>query len=117
MTEMMGSMKQQMLKEFEEYFAPEAHELATGDNFIVESDAEDTSPPVVAAIDNYINIADSAPQTRAFTDLAAEFSTSDKTGLAVEKKLASIVNDLCTDHLPKTKLDEVLEKYARPDNC
>ncbi len=117
MTEMMGSMKQQMLREFEEYFAPEAPELDTGDNFIVESDAEDTSPPVLAAIDNYINIADSAPQTSAFTDLAAEFPTSDKTGPAVDEKLASIVNDLCTDHLPKTKLDEVLEKYARPDNC
>ena len=36
---------------------------------------------------------------------------------AVDEKLANIVNDLCTDHLPKTKLDEVLEKYARPDNC
>ena len=92
MTEMMGSMKQQMLKEFEEYFAPEAHELDTGDNFTAESDAEDTSPPVVAAIDNYI--ADSAPQTSAFTDLAAEFSTSDKTEPAVDEKLASIVNDL-----------------------
>ncbi len=55
MTEMMGSMKQQMLKEFEEYFTPEAHELDTGDNFIAESDAEDTSSPVVAAIDNYVH--------------------------------------------------------------
>ena len=36
---MMGSMKQQMLKEFEEYFAPEAHELNTGEKFIFESDA------------------------------------------------------------------------------
>ncbi len=43
----------------------------------------------------------SAPQMSAFTDLAVEFSTSDKTGPAVDEKLASIVNDLCTDNCLK----------------
>ena len=50
MTEMMGSMKQQMMKELEEYFTPGEHELDTGENSIVESDAKATSPP------NYIKI-------------------------------------------------------------
>ena len=56
MTEMMDSMKQQMMKELEEYFTPGEHELDTGENSIVESDAKATSPPIVAAIDNYIKI-------------------------------------------------------------
>ena len=45
------------------------------------------------------------------------FSTADKPGPAVDEQLANLVSELCRDQLPKAKLDAVLEKYPRPQNC
>ena len=37
--------------------------------------------------------------------------------LPLNEQLANLVNELCKDHLPKAKLDAVLEQYHRPSNC
>jgi hypothetical protein len=63
MSEMMSVMKDDMLRQFEEYFA--------------------------------------APEPEA----------------NIDDKLAYILSDLVKGTLPKTKLDEVLNKYPRPENC
>lgn len=52
-----------------------------------------------------------------FKDFASEFSTTDKTSPRVVEDLVKIVKSLINDKLPKTKLDELTEKYSRPENC
>ena len=42
---------------------------------------------------------------------------TDKTGPAVDEKLAQLVTGLIPEKLPRTKLDELVELYPRPDNC
>ena len=42
---------------------------------------------------------------------------TDKTGPAVDDKLAQLVTGLIPEKLPRTKLDELVELYPRPDNC
>ena len=50
-------------------------------------------------------------------DLAQEFSTSEKTGPAVDIELATILEGLINNKLPKAKLDELTERYHQPENC
>ena len=46
-----------------------------------------------------------------------EFSTSDKTSALVNAKLATMIEEIIKGNLPKTKLEELVEKYPRPENC
>ena len=48
--------------------------------------------------------------------LAQEFSTSEKTSPAVDSELARIIEGLINNKLPKAKLDELTERYHRPEN-
>ena len=41
----------------------------------------------------------------------------EKTGPAIDEKLAQLVSSLISEKLSKTKLDELIDKYPRPDNC
>ena len=50
-------------------------------------------------------------------DLVQEFSTSEKTSPAVDSELAKIIEGLINNKLPKAKLDELTERYHRPENC
>ncbi len=114
MSEMMSVMKDDMLRQFEEYFAAPEPEAHSGD---VEANSDQHSPEVADAIDSYLQNPDPNSTSSAFDELAAEFSTADKTGPAIDNKLANIISDLINDTLPKTKLDEVIDKYPRPENC
>ena len=42
---------------------------------------------------------------------------AEKTCPTVDEKLAQLVTGLIPEKLPKTKLDELVEKYPRLDNC
>lgn len=50
-------------------------------------------------------------------DLTQQFSTSEKTSAPIDEDLAKMIEGLINDKLPKTKLEELIEKYARPENC
>ena len=52
-----------------------------------------------------------------FQTFASEFSVTEKTSAPVDDDLAKIVMGLINDKLPKMKLDELTEKYSRPENC
>ncbi len=49
--------------------------------------------------------------------LALEFSTVEKTSAALHTDLAELVNGLISDKVPKEKLDQLQNKYLRPENC
>ena len=116
MTEMMTSFKQDLLTQFEDYFSSSALEEGLADTVAPENGE---SSAVVDAVDTYLNAeAEATPsQSTSFAELAAEFSTADKIGPPIAEQLANLVNELCKDHLPKAKLDAVLEQYPRPSNC
>ena len=116
MTEMMGSFKQDLLTEFEDYFSSSV--LEDGPTDTILSDHGESST-IAKAVDTYLN-ADteaSSSQSTSFADLAAEFSTADQTGPPIDDQLANLVSELCKEHLPKAKLDAVLGQYHRPSNC
>ena len=114
MSEMMSVMKDDMLRHFEEYFAAPEPEANNDD---VEANGDQPSRDVSDALENYLQNPDPNSTSSAFDELAAEFSTSDKTGPAIDDKLSNIISDLVKGTLPKTKLDEVINKYPRPENC
>ena len=55
--------------------------------------------------------------TADFKALALEFSTVEKTSAALHTDLAELVNGLINDKVPKEKLDQLQDKYLRPENC
>ena len=57
-----------------------------------------------------------APKS-SFDNLAEEFSTTDKTSAPVNAKLATMIEELIKGNLPKTNLEELVEKYPRPENA
>ena len=63
-------------------------------------------------IDDYVG-----KTTSGFENLVEEFSTSDNTGPAVDSKLATMVEELVKGKLPKSKLEGLMVKYPRPENC
>ena len=52
-----------------------------------------------------------------FDNLGEEFSTTDKTSAPVNARLATMIKELIKGNLPKTRLEELVEKYLRPENC
>ena len=57
----------------------------------VEPNSDEHSPEVADAIDSYLQNPDPNSKLSAFDELAAEFSTADKTGPAIDDKLANII--------------------------
>ena len=115
MTEMMTSFKHDLLTEFEDYFSSQEFE---GDMTGTTEPEYDGSSTVANAVDNCLNAEAEPPLlSNPFAELAAEFTTADQTGPSVDDQLANLVSGLCKDQLPKAKLEAVLEKYRRPENC
>ena len=94
MTEMMASFKQYLLTQFEDYFSSLALEEGLTDTVVPENGK---SSAVADALDTYLNAeAEATPsQSTLFADLAAEFSTADKTGPPIDEQLANLINELC----------------------
>ena len=80
------------------YFAAPEPEANTGN---VEANSEQPSPYVLDAIENYLQNPDPNLTSSAFDELAAAFSTTDKTWPAID------------DTLSKTKLDKVINKITK----
>ena len=68
-------------------------------------------------IQNYLKEPNEDAALNLFDELAAEFSTADKTGPSVDEKFAKLIRKLVTNQLPKAKIEELLQKYPRPGNC
>ena len=113
MTTMMSTMKDDMLQQFEDYFGHSKPEI----NESPHSNPEQDSNNVAAAIDTFFLSNEPNDTSGGFDDLAAEFSTTDKIGPAVDAKLTDMVNDLLQNPLLKAKLEELVTKYPSPENC
>ena len=50
-------------------------------------------------------------------DLAAEFSTNERTSSSIDDDLLKIIEGLINNKLPKEKIDGLTEKYPRAENC
>ncbi|XP_074629361.1 uncharacterized protein LOC141886973 [Acropora palmata] len=50
-------------------------------------------------------------------DLAAEFSTNERTSSSIDDDLLKIIEGLINNKLPKERIDGSTEKYPRPENC
>ena len=80
-----------------------------------------TNTAVATKIDNFIQPKPSEPSEGSsgdsFKSLAVEFSVAEKTAPAIDSNLAEIVKSLLLEKLPKDKLEEVQNRYLRPENC
>ncbi|XP_031549134.1 uncharacterized protein LOC116286708 [Actinia tenebrosa] len=107
---MFNTFKQEITNQIQEQLGPvddsdSEHSVSSG-----EKDRD--SSQVNNLLDDYVG-----NTTSGFDNLADEFSTSDKTGPAVDSNLATMVEELVKEKLPKSKLDDLMSKYLRPENC
>ena len=103
--------------------------MATQDHVVHDADQDEEGVDsaglqLLTGIDNLTSGTDDlntaphhAPTSSQLEELVHEFSTSDKTSPAVDDELAKLIDGLITNKLPKPKLDELLGKYHRPENC
>ena len=119
MKEMIKSFKDEITDEIMSQFKttadlePQKPESEESDNLEEEQHSEfKSSAAINTSIINYLENSKSS-----FEDLVEEFATTEKTGPAVHKKLAKMVEELIKGKLPKPKLEEIINKYPRPENC
>ncbi|XP_044184783.1 uncharacterized protein LOC114966393 [Acropora millepora] len=116
-TEIQGlfaSLKQDLRQEIEAKFrvldGPESNEDKSSNG---DEESTEVSPTLTSCLADYLR---DAPKS-SFDNLAEEFSTADKTSAPVNAKLATMIEELIKDNLPKAKLEQLVEKYPRPENC
>lgn len=116
-TEIQGlfaSLKQDLRQEIEAKFrvldGPESNEDESSNG---DEESTEVSPTLTSCLADYLG---DAPKS-SFDNLAEEFSTADKTSAPVNAKLATMIEELIKDNLPKAKLEQLVEKYPRPENC
>ena len=116
-TEIQGlfaSLKQDLRQEIEAKFrvldGPESNEDESSNG---DEESTEVSPTLTSCLADYLG---DAPKS-SFDNLAEEFSTADKTSAPVNAKLATMIEERIKDNLPKAKLEQLVEKYSRPENC
>ena len=116
-TEIQGlfaSLKQDLSQEIEAKFrvldGPESNEDESSNG---DEERTEVSPALTSCLADYLG---DAPKS-GFDNLAEEFSTTDKTSAPVNAKLATMIEELIKGNLPKAKLEQLVEKYPRPENC
>ena len=78
-----------------------------------DEESTEVSPALTSCLADYLG---DAPKS-SFDTLAEEFSTADKMSAPVDAKLATLIEELIKGNLPKAKLEQLVEKYPRPENC
>ena len=117
MTTMMESTQENIWKKLDEYIvgneASNDSDEATNDVNISRAphDLQTTSD----LVDKYLELPQQSQLS--WEHISQEFSVAEKTGPAIDEKLAQLVTGLIPEKLPRTKLDELVELYPRPDNC
>ena len=116
-TEIQGlfaSLKQDLREEIEAKFrvldGPESNEDESSNG---DEESTEVSPALTSCLADYLG---DAPKS-SFDNLAEEFSTADKTSAPVDAKLATLIEELIKGNLPKAKLEQLVKKYPRPENC
>ena len=114
-TEIQGlfaSLKQDLSQEIEAKFrvldGPESNEDESSNG---DEERTEVSPALTSCLADYLG---DAPKS-SFDNLAEEFSTTDKTSAPVNAKLATMIEELIKGNLPKAKLEQLVEKYPRPE--
>ena len=117
MTTMMESMQENIWKKLDEYIVGNE---ASSDSDEGTNDVNILRPPhdlqtTSDVVDKYLE----PPQQSqlSWEHISQEFSVAEKTGPAIDEKLAQLVTGLIPEKLPRTKLDELVEKYPRPNYC
>ena len=109
-----ASLKQDLRQEIEAKFrvldGPESNEDESSNG---DEESTEVSPALTSCLADYLG---DAPKS-SFDNLAEEFSTADKTSAPVNAKLATMIEELIKGNLPKAKLEHLVEKYPRPENC
>ena len=87
-----------------------------------ESCDDHSNPPVSDEIENFLahDVSQYSGETEAsgdLKDLAAKFSTKERTSSSIEDDLLKIIEGVINNQLPKEKIDRLTEKYPRPENC
>ena len=113
-TTMMASMQENIWKKLDEYIVGNE---ASNDSDEATDDVNISRPPhdlqtTSDVVDKYLE----PPQQSqlSWEHISQEFSVAEKTGPAIDEKLAQLVTGLIPEKLPRTKLDELVEKL---DNC
>ena len=114
MNDMVAKMRDDMLEQFQAYV--EGGELHDDCDEAADEPSEDQTQ-TGGAMDDYLHHANADEALSLFAELAAEFSTSDKTGPAIDDKLEKLITELCTSKLPKEKIKELVGSYWLPENC
>ena len=116
-TEIQGlfaSLKQDLRQDIEAKFrvldGPESNEDESSNG---DEENTEVSPALTSCLADYLG---DAPKS-SFDNLAEEFSTADKTSAPVNAKLATMIEELIKGNLPKAKLEQLVEKYPRSENC
>ncbi len=135
-TEMLSSFKTELLtqvnesisqvyRDFEQVAEPEVQD----DNLsVTEVDVlpAQSGASLLEKITNFANETGSqsktqtditASENKVFKSFVEQFATGKRTGPAIDHDLATLVNDLLTEKLPKEKLEPVQDKYLKPENC
>ena len=117
MTTIMESMQENIWKKLDEYIVSNE---ASNDSYEATNDVNISRPPhnlqtTSDVVDKYLE----PPQQSqlSWEHISQEFSVAEKTGPAIDEKLSQLVAGLIPEKLPRTKLDELVEKYPKPDNC
>ena len=120
-TTMMETMQENIWKKLEDYIVgSEASHDAEVATIEATNDWDASRPPhglqtSPDVVDQYL--ADPQQSQLSWEQISQEFSVAEKTAPAIDEKLAQLVSSLIPEKLSKTKLDELMDKYPRPDNC
>lgn len=101
MTEMMSKMRADMPHEFEAYVAGSEASNACDEQVDGPYESQEAD-----AMEAYLHDTNSDDPSCSFAELAAEFSTSDKTGPTIDDKLTKLIAELLADRLAKAKIDQ-----------
>lgn len=121
---MLLGMKDELMQHVEDCVAMATQDSSFPDDDQDEEGVDTAGMQLVTGIDE-LTSGNADPQTAQHHDqtsgqldeLVNEFSTSEITSPAVDDELAKIIDGLINNKLPKPKLDELLGKYHRPENC
>ena len=131
MTEMLSSFKTELLtqvnesisqvyRNFEHVAEPEVQD----DNLSVTEVDALPAQSGASLLEKITNFADetgsqsktqtdiTASENKVFKSFVEQFATGERTGPAIDRDLATLVNDLLTEKLPKEKLEPVQDKYT-----
>jgi hypothetical protein len=121
MTTMAAAMQENICKKLDEYMVGDEaspEDDATSNHATNDCDVPDPPSELQTThdvVDKYLD--EVQPSQISWEHISQEFSVAEKTGPAIDDKLAQLIADLLPEKLPKTKLEELVEKYPRPDNC